>query len=170
MMAWSKTVQAEHVRIGPISVLTLITVICIAVLAVLAISTANATKVLTDRQAAATTEMYVDEAAAQTFVAEVDARLAGVRSSGGGAADAARAVANDLSDMCSSVHDASDGAVEVAASVDGTSVTADFSCGNGRILSIELVIGRDASYTVRKWEMAAVQNSEQPQGTLWTGE
>lgn len=169
-MAWSKAVQTEHVRIGPITVLTLIAVICMAVLAVLAISTSNATFVLSERQSVATTELYVNETAAQSFVAEVDARLAGVRASNGGAREAAQAVADDLEEICDDVYTSSNNEVSVSASVDGSTVAAEFSCGNGRMLNIELAIGSDATYAVKKWRMAGVENVEQPQGNLWTGE
>jgi len=168
-MAWSKAVQTEHVRIGPITVLTLIAVICMAVLAVLAISTSNASLVLSERQAAATTEMYADEAAAQAFVAGVDTSLVEVRSAGGGTKAAAQAVADDLESICNEVHASSGNEVDVTASVDGATVTAEFSCGDGRVLSIELALHSDATYTVEKWRMAGVQNEEQPQGELWTG-
>ena len=63
------------VRIGPISLFTLIIILCLAVLSVLSLTTARAELSVTERQAATTTETYQLEAAAQTFVAEVDAAL-----------------------------------------------------------------------------------------------
>ena len=56
--------REENVRIGPVSVFTLIIIICLAVLAVLTISTANASLVLSQRQAVAAHELYLDETAA----------------------------------------------------------------------------------------------------------
>ena len=70
---------SEHVRIGPISLFALVVIICLAVLAVLSFTTANASLVMSQRQATATGEMYLAECAAQEFLAGVDDVLAGVR-------------------------------------------------------------------------------------------
>ena len=71
--------QGDHVRIGTISLFTLIAIICLAVLAVLAFSTANASLAMSERQAKAMSELYLDEVAAQEFLAGVDDALGDVR-------------------------------------------------------------------------------------------
>ena len=80
----------DNVRIGPISLFTLIIVICLAVLAVLTFATANATYIMTQRQATATTELYLDEQAAQEFMAGVSDVLQQTRSRGGTGQEAAQ--------------------------------------------------------------------------------
>ena len=60
------TGSSEDVRMGPVALFTLMATICLAVLAVLALSTANATQALAQRRADATTQLYLDETAAQT--------------------------------------------------------------------------------------------------------
>ena len=71
----------NRVRIGSISIFALMIVICLAVLAVLAFSTATASLTMAQRQATATTELYLDEVAAQEFLAGIDALLAEQRTS-----------------------------------------------------------------------------------------
>lgn len=169
-MAQIRTQQAgNQVRIGPISVLTLIAVICMAVLAVLAISTATASLTMSQKQADAVSQLYVDEIAAQAFVAEADAELAGVRKAGGSGDAGSQAVAGSLTQICQDANEAAGGSVNVTAGVTGRIVSAEFSCDDQRILSIELEIYDDATYRVEKWKMAAVQNEEQPGGSLWSG-
>lgn len=67
------------VRMGPISLFTLIIILCLAVMAVLAVTTAQASRALVQRQADATNQVYADEIAGQTFLAELDGALATVR-------------------------------------------------------------------------------------------
>ena len=140
--------REENVRIGPVSVFTLIIIICLAVLAVLTISTANASLVLSQRQAVAAQELYLDETAAQTFLAEIDDRLAPLRE--GGNADAMSQV-------------------EVVTNVSGQQIRAEFSCANGRTLKIVVTVLPDGTYRIDKWKMTAVVNEEQPMGNLYTG-
>ena len=161
--------SGERVRIGPITVLTLVTVICLSVLAVLAISTAHATEVLTQRQADATAQLYQCEIAAQTFVAEVDERLAPVRNGNGGKKAGAQAVDKAIDDICAAAAEAGNGAVEVEAEVVDNAIEATLTCENGRSIIIQLALDDDAGYQIEKWKMTAVQNEEQPMGDLWTG-
>ena len=162
--------RADNVRIGPISVITLIAVISMAVLAVLAASTANATMTISQRQADATKEMYLNETAAQEFVASVDDALAKVRSGKDAtAASGASAVEAALDSICESARLASGGEVAVTASVDGTRVTAEFVGEKMRRLSIGIVVGDDATIRIEKWKAAAVQQDAQTVGNLWMG-
>ena len=160
----------NDVRIGPISVFTLIIVICLAVLAVLAFTSANATLVTTQRQATATSELYLDEAAAQQFVAGIDDELSAERTSGATGANAAQAVQGTLPALAEAARASSNGQVAVNASMDGNSVHAEFSCANGRVLTIVVTIRDDATFRIDKWKMTAVQNEEEPAGRLWTGD
>ena len=116
--------REENVRIGPVSVFTLIIIICLAVLAVLTISTANASLVLSQRQAVAAQELYLDETAAQAFIAEVDDRLTPLRA--GGSANAMSVLETDLVPMRNAAQDAVDGQVEVLTNVSGQQLNADF--------------------------------------------
>ena len=162
--------HGNDVRIGPISVFTLIIVVCLAVLAVLAFTSANATLVMTQRQATATSELYLDEAAAQQFVAGVDDELSTVRTAGGTNVDAVQAVQRALPALTEAARGSSGGRVSVSASMDGDSVRAEFSCANGRMLTIVVTIRNDATFRIDKWKMTAVQNEEEPAGRLWTGD
>lgn len=164
-----QTKRADNVRIGPISLITLIIVVCMAVMGVLAISTSVATKTISDRQADATQRLYLDERSGQEFVAGVDAVLVGVRASGGGAQDGARAVDRVLDDISEDARAAADGRVECTASVNGTSVAAEFVCENTRLLSIAITIRDDATYRIDEWKMASVQNEPDAMGLLWAG-
>lgn len=76
------------VRMGPISLFTLVIVLCLAVMAVLTVTTAEASRALMNRQAAATAEIYIDEVAAQAFVASLDSSLLEYREAHTDAADA----------------------------------------------------------------------------------
>lgn len=153
--------REEHVRIGPISVFALIIIICMAVLAVLTLSTANASLVLSQRQAVATQELYLNETAAQAFVAEVDDLI----TAGGGASG----IESSLPSMCSVAEKAANGQVEATAQLSNQQIDAEFSCENGRILKITVSILDDGAYRIDKWKMTAVENVEQPMGNLYTG-
>ena len=87
----SQVQQPERVRIGSVSLFALVVIIGLAVLAVLAFSTANASLTMSQRQATATSELYLAETAAQEFVAGVDGVLAGARAGEEGEAGAADA-------------------------------------------------------------------------------
>lgn len=164
-----QTHHQDRVRIGPITTITLIAIISMAVLAVLAASTSHATTTISERQANATQMMYVGESAAQEFVAGVDDALAGVRATGGSAEEGANAVNRQLDAICEQARKAGGSQVDCVASVDGTTVTADFVCGNTRRMNIAITIREDASYRIAKWKMASAQQDAPTAGTLWQG-
>ena len=168
-MAQQAQGRADNVRIGPISLFTLIIVLCMAVLAVLSFSTAHASMVMAERQATATTELYLDEVAAQEFVAGLDGQLAAVRAAGGNGAAGAKRVSDVLIDLRDAAQAATAGQVEVTAGIADTDVTARFECQNGRTLYLAITILPDATYRIDTWKMSAVQNEAQPEGSLWTG-
>lgn len=158
MMASIRTGESssENVRMGPLALFTLLTVLCLAVLAVLAISTANATNALALRRANATTQLYLDETAAQTFMAVLDEQLAQGASptlASQRASVAARAATSDQ--------------VLVTVSYSENTHTASFDAGNGRQLDIELNVEEDGSLSVQKWRMTTVVNEEPPMGNLF---
>ena len=147
----------ERVRIGPISVFTLIAVICLAVLAVLAFSTANAAYTMSQRQATSVSGLYLNETAAQEFVAGIDEALAGEGGDG---------VERALPALCQAAQKATDGRVTASASMEGNVVSAQFVNDNGRVLTIEVTIRDNDTYRIDKWKVTAVQNEEEPQGNL----
>lgn len=164
-----QTRQADKVRIGPISIITLIAVICMAVLAVLAASTSHATAAISERQANATQLLYLNECAGQEFVAGIDDALADVRAAGGSATDGARAVERQLDSICQQAREAANGRVDCTANVDGTRVTAEFTCENTRRLSVAIAIRDDSTYRITQWKMASAQQEAPTAGTLWQG-
>lgn len=168
-MSHIQTHRSNNIRIGPISVITLITIICMAVMAVLAASTSHATSVISERQATASQQMYLNECAGQEFIAGVDDALADVRASGGSTASASRAVDNRLDAICEDARAAADGQVTCTANVDGTTITAQFVCGQARLLNVAVTILDDATYRVDRWKMSSVQQEAPSSGTLWLG-
>lgn len=158
----------DDVRIGPISVIALIAILSMAVLAVLSISTANASLVISQRQAGAIADSYLAETAAQDFVAEVDAVLAGARKTGGGAS-AAGAVEKALPTIAQHAQNETGGEVVVYASVENGQINASFSCAGARTLNIKATIASNAMLHIDEWSMAAIQNTAEPAGTLWMG-
>lgn len=158
--------RSEKVRIGPISIITLIIVICMAVLAVLSVSTANATMSISNRQADATKELYLNECAAQEFVAGVSDALSGA---GGKGKAGVKAVQGALDSICEAARAAAGGQVDIVANIDGSTVTAEFEGPKMRRLSVAITIGDDATFRIDRWKAAAVQNESPTAGNLWTG-
>lgn len=159
----------ENVRIGPLTLFVLIVVLCMAVLAVLAVSTAGASQTMTARIATATEEQYLNESAAQVLVAGVDGVLGDIRSSRGSAEQAARALETALPGVVDRARQATQQKVDIEAFVEGKRFNATFTCKNGRKLRLEATILEDVTYHIDRWKMVAVENEEQPTGTLWTG-
>lgn len=150
-------------HIGIAAIFALVVIVCMAVLAMLAISTAHSSLVLSERQAAAVQEVYRAEAAAQTFVSEVDAVLA---SAGAGA------VEDYLPAICGTTESRADGVTVSASS--GTSkgspaVFAEFATDGGRVLKVTLAITGN-TYRIDAWRMTAVVHDEEPMGTLYEGD
>ena len=159
-----QTRRGENVRIGPVSVITLIVVICMAVMGVLAASTAHATAVISNRQADATQRMYLNENAAQEFLASMDEVLAG-----GSAQAGAAAVDDQLDSICEKARAAGQGRVSCTALVDGTTVTAEFICEETRLLNIVITIRDGSVYRIDQWKMSSAQQEPATAGTLWQG-
>ena len=143
-----------EVRMGPLALFTLMILLGLAVLAVLSASTANATLVMAQRRADATSQLYLDETAAQTFVATLDELLAS--GSDGqdalrGATEAALATAPNQLQVSGSL------------GADG-SYQATFDAGNGRHLDITVSFGEDGRLAISKWRMTTVVNDEPTMG------
>lgn len=178
------------VRMGPISLFTLVIILCLAVLAVLAVTTANASYVMTERQAAATRATYDGERAGQELLAAVDAALAPMRSEGASAEAVLGAAESALDDFAAStrVRDAlptvtvesgiltADEAVAEAAvmgSVDPADfcggLQANFMTDSGRGLAVVLGLRDDGTYRILSWKTTAVLDEEGSGDVLWTG-
>lgn len=162
--------KADNVRIGPVSVITLIAVICMAVLAVLSISTAQATGAISSRQASATSELYENELAAQTFLAGVDDQVSAARAGGAGGEQAAAQVRAALDGICDQARAAADDNVHVTATVEGDVVNATFEGQAMRRLVVAVKILDDATCRVTTWKASAIQQETAETDTLWTGE
>lgn len=158
------TQRDEHTGIGAISLFALIVILCLAVLSVLTVTTAHSSLVLSLRQAAAMQEIYLNETAAQTFVADVDRTL----QASGGAGTAG--LEGELSQLCSNAEQAADGQVEAHARISGDSIVADFACEGGRTLHVILTVDSNGTYRIDSWRMKAIENEEQPMGTLYLGD
>ena len=161
--------EGRNVRIGPASLFTLVIIVCLSVLAVLGASTAHAAWAMSQRMGTATSEFYQNETAGQELVARMDDVLGGVRAAGGSATDAANAVQAALPGICNQARQAAGGEVEVTASFDGRRVNGEITCHNGRVLKVTVTVLDDSTYRIDRWKMTAVQNEEQPTGSLWTG-
>lgn len=154
--------SSENIRMGSLALFTLLAVICLAVLAVLSISTANATMGMAQRRADATTQLYLDETAAQSFMATLDngrrVRFTRIRVNAAKKA-ALQSVPEDVREQ-----------LVITTKIENRyTVTASFSCGNGRQLDITLHKEKDGTITVRRWRMMAVVNEEPTIGDLYGG-
>ena len=159
----------ENVRMGPLALFTLMAVICLAVLAVLALSTSNATIALALRRQGATTLLYLDETAAQTFVAELDGQIAETRKSSdsldSSVLEAAVEQATDVALDVEKFRDATP-LLNISTTIDGDIVNASFDCGDGRQLDISITWEADGTLSVQRWRMMTVVNEEPAMGNL----
>ena len=159
----------ENVRMGPLALFTLMAVICLAVLAVLALSTSNATIALALRRQDATTRLYLDETAAQTFVAELDGQVSEARRSSdpldSSVLEAAVEQATDVALDVEKLQD-SPSQLNVSTTIDGNIVNASFDCGDGRQLDISITWEADGTLSVQRWRMMTVVNEEPAMGDL----
>lgn len=177
------------VRMGPISLFTLVIILCLAVLAVLAVTTAQASYVMAERQASATTAAYDDEQAAQELLAVVDGALAPLRQGGASAESVRRAAQGCVPSAVEAAKHRSpnvtaqaevltaDEAVVIAGAMGvvdaGTfacGLRADFMTDSGRGLDVVLGLRPDGTYQVLCWKMTAVLNDEGPGDVLWSGD
>lgn len=165
--------QSGSVRIGPVSVFSLVIVLCLAVLAVLSVTTAQAAYTAAEKQARFTTDTYVNEQAAQNFVAEIDGALSSVRA---GDATAGTDMGDADADGAGNAVGAQAlaAAAEVASAyenayVDGNQVGAEFSTDSGRTLSVIVTIRDDATYEISQWRTTTQWNETGSGEVLWSG-
>ena len=156
--------NSDHVRMGPISLVALVVIISLAVLAMLSFSTANASLVLSQRQADAVEASYANERAAQEFVAGLDAVLARLRG------DAAQAGDAHIDALCKSAQQAGGPGMTATASFNGNTLNATFATGNGKALDIRVTVIDGGTYRIDSWKMSAVHNQEQPEGRLFVAD
>ena len=167
----SQDTGSRNVRMGPLALFTLVAVLCLTVLAMLAVSTSNATLALAERRAEATKQLYLDELAAQSFVAALDSTDAQTltedanTTAAGPGTDASDDQA--LSAALEAAQSATDGQVEVSAYRSDDAVHASFDCGNGRQLNIKLSLLPDGGFRIDEWRMTTVVNDEPVMGDLF---
>lgn len=152
------------VRIGPISLFVLIIVVCLAVMAVLAVSTVHAQQETTNQQMETTQATYANEAAAQTFVAQLDEHLKTVRAQGGGKQAVHDAVAEWIVTISPQNEDGSTEEIVL----DGNNLQATFGQPGGRLLTIELILNNDATYTITAWQATTQWEDPNASLRLWT--
>ncbi|MEI3376462.1 MAG: hypothetical protein V8R08_01235 [Coriobacteriales bacterium] len=89
-------------------------------------------------------------------------------SAGENAAVAAGSLAEALPAICAEAAAATGDVIDVAAQLDGSTVTAQFTCPSGRVLDIEVELGPGGTYRITKWNMTAKVNTAETD-TLWSG-
>lgn len=160
----------QQVHIGPISLFTLVASLGMAVLAVLAVSTSNAMYALSNRAAEMTSELYVAEACAQRFVAELDGALDQAASTG---SDVPLSLSGQLDALASAAQgEATQGAlgldVTVSAHMEGNEVTAVVTTPIGRRIDVRIEVAADGTYRITQWKTTTETDSSGAGETLWS--
>lgn len=159
--------SSEGVRIGPISLLTLISVLLLAVLAMLCVTTSNAARAMSRRQAAAATSSYSIESCGQAMLAALDDTA---HANGTDAASAVSGVAARLDAVKQNAADtAGTNDLDIGASTDGASVSFTISADDGRKLDARVTFSDDLSYSVDEWKVTTIQSDQSDSDTLWAG-
>ena len=158
---------SEGVRIGPISLLTLISVLLLAVLAMLCVTTSNAARAMSRRQASAATSSYEIESCGQAMIASLDDAA---HANGTDASSAVSGIAARLDTIKQQANDTA-GAddLDIDTSTDGPSVTFSISAHDGRKLDARVTFSDDLSYSVDEWKVTTAQNDQADSDTLWNG-
>ena len=158
---------SEGVRIGPISLLTLISVLLLAVLAMLCVTTSNAARAMSRRQASAATSSYEIESCGQAMIASLDDAA---HANGTDASSAVSGIAARLDTIKQQAADtAGTDDLDIDASTDGSSVTFSISAHDGRKLDARMTFNDDLSYSVDEWKVTTAQNDQADSDTLWNG-
>ena len=161
--------SSEGVRIGPISLLTLISVLLLAVLAMLCVTTSNAARAMSHRQAAAATSSYKIESCGQAMLAALDSAA---HANGIDAASAVSGIAARLDTIKQTAADTAGSAANdlaIDASTDGSTVVFSISANDGRKLDARVTFDDDLSYSVDEWKVTTTQSDDTDTDTLWTG-
>lgn len=159
--------QADGMRIGPVSLLTLIAVLLLAVLAMLCVTTANAAGAMADRQADAIEQTYRIDSCGQALLAGIDEVVATERD-GASAAETA-AIAGKMSDEIveRALAQSDSEGVEASIDADGDTIALHVSQQGGKSLEAAVKVNGDSSYTIESWQITTTR--ELPQETLWAG-
>lgn len=189
--------SAKTIRIGPLSLFALISMLFLATLAVLSLTTANASLNLAQLQSQGMEQQYEAEDAAQRFLASLDEQYSTGAIAPAADQAASNALPTDdssagevIDDVFNNpstpaVTDPSDpespvntlakkaaaevsSTIEATAELKGSTITAQFSCPNGRMLNIEIELGANGSLHIVKWNMTAKVNNAEAE-TLWSG-
>lgn len=160
------TKTTGNVRIGPISLLTLISVLLLAVLGMLCITTSNAARAMSKRQASAASSTYALESCAQTLLAGMDET---VHVNATDAASAAATVSEHLDELKeASLAESGTKKLTIEAKVDGASVEFSISAKDGRSLSARITFSDDLSYSIDRWKTTTTHTDES-ESLLWSG-
>ena len=162
-----------NMRNGLISLLTVVVVISMATAAVLAISTSHAMGALAQRQATMTADGYALEQSGQALLANLDellhqSRGSAVGGTAGGAAGGA-VIAQVENRMNSMLVDSCAKGVTATYETEDDGLTCTFISEHGRMLTVTISVGGNATYDVRAWQLTAAPQEENTGDTLWTG-
>lgn len=188
--------SAKTIRIGPLSLFALIAMLFLSTLAVLSFTTAKASLNLSELQSTSMNQQYQAENAGQQFLALLDRQYANgsispsaASSSGASSSSASNAesLIDDIANIAAAPPAASSGApsspvdslakeaaasispdIVATASINGSTVAAQFACPNGRVLDIEIQLSSGKTLHIVKWNMTAKVNSAEA-GNLWSG-
>ncbi len=153
------------VRIGPISLLTLIAVLLLAVLAMLCVTTSNAARAMSERQATGATASYALEACGQDLLA----RLSDAAQGNDDASAAVNAIDSELDELTAAALDeASVEGLSIKAETSDKTVTFTISTDDGRTLDGSVTFADDLSYSIDTWKITTVQ-SDETEVNLWSG-
>lgn len=161
-MAATKT---NGVRIGPISLLTLIAVLLLAVLAMLCITTSNAARAMSQRQATGATSSYALEACGQDLLAHLD----DVAQGSGDASAAVTTIAGELDEITEQVLDEADtDDLSIEADTSGKTVTFTVTAADGHALDAAVTFSDDLTHSIDAWKITTAQ-SDETEENLWSG-
>ncbi len=153
------------VRIGPISLLTLIAVLLLAVLAMLCVTTSNAARAMSERQATGATASYALEACGQDLLA----RLSDAAQGNDDASAAVEAIDGELDELTAAALDeASAEGLSIKAETSDRTVTFTISADDGRTLDGSVTFADDLTYSIDTWKITTVQ-SDETEVNLWSG-
>lgn len=123
MRGWPMA-RKTSMRMGSLNLLILVIALSLAVMGVLSLVTAQASDVLSEKQAQTTKELYAEEAAAQQALADIDGILALVREGQTRSARMVSAVSEEASRICEDI-EALPASQEVGITAELTALTRD---------------------------------------------
>lgn len=154
-----------NMRNGLISLLTVVVVISLATASVLTISTSHAMGALSQRQATMTADGYALERSGQALLANLDEVLSQVRAGAAGNTVISQ-VENRMNSLL--VESCAQG-VTATYETGGNDLTCTFVSEHGRMLTVTISVGSNATYSVKAWQLTAAPQEENTGDMLWTG-